>query len=143
MARHGGLVVDSVRAVVVSAVDGRGERPRIVHRSMLRKSRHGDRRSVAGWLAGCIHCIVEPDQASGGGGPDRKYREMSRLFLGVGGSEARGVGSHRARHTTSGSLLGWRAGGSLSFSTLLHGSRRRGTHVRWDEGGSCVAPGAS
>lgn len=140
MARHGNLVVDSVRAVVVSAVDGRVERPCIVHRSMERKSRHGDGRSVAGWLAGCIHCIVEPDQASGGG-PDRKYREMSRLFLGVGESEARGVESHRARHTTGGSLLGWRAGDSLFFSTLLHGSRRRGTHVRWDESGSCVAPG--
>ena len=88
MAAHGGLLVDGVRAMVVSGVDGRRECPRIVHRSMLRKGRHRDWRSVAGWLAGCIHCIVEPDQASGGG-PDRKYKEMSWAFLGVGGSTAR------------------------------------------------------
>jgi hypothetical protein len=103
VAAHGGLLVDGVRAMIVSGVDGRRECPRIVHRSMLRKSRHRDWRSVAGWLAGCIHCIVEPDQASGGG-PDRKYREMSWAFLGVGGSTARrerAVGGGRDREAES------------------------------------------
>ena len=106
MAAHGGLLlVDGVRAMVVSGVDGRRECPRIVHRSMLRKGRHRDWRSVAGWLAGCIHCIVEPDQASGGG-PDRKYKEMSWAFLGVGESTARneravGGGGRRRQKTGS------------------------------------------
>lgn len=81
-AAHGGLLVKGVRAMVMSGLDGWSEWTRIVHRSMLRKRRHGIWRSVAGWLAGCIHCIVEPDQASGGG-PDRKYREVSGAFLGV------------------------------------------------------------
>jgi hypothetical protein len=91
VARHGGLLVNAVRAIVAavlceSGVAGRREWSCTVHCSMLREIRHEGWRSVAGWwLAGCIHCIVEPDQASGGG-PDRKYRETPRAFLGVGGS---------------------------------------------------------
>jgi len=67
-------------------VDSRCEWSCIVHRSVLKEVRHGsrDRRSVAGWLSGCIHCIVEPVQASG-----RMAQNGSpRTFLGVGGSTA-------------------------------------------------------
>lgn len=140
---------------MVTGLDGWSEWARIVHRSMLRKRRHGIWRNVAGWLAGCIHCIVEPDQASGGG-PDRKYRETSGAFLGLGlgrmGMDGGGVRKHglrcgvvrvggrnngtpathgRTRHSF---LMGWkkreRAGLFLSPRLPAPRSRRCGTHAR-------------
>lgn len=131
----------------MGGVDGGRVWPLIVHRSVL-KIRHGEGRDVAGWLAGCIHRIVEPNQACGGQTQDREYSEASRPFLGL--RETVGGGWHRARHThrLSFSLFFFifffyfiffpgGSSASCAFSTLLHGSRRPG-RTRKAMGGAAV-----
>jgi hypothetical protein len=71
-----------------------------------------------GWLAGCIRCIVQPGQASGG--PKTGNTEMYQPFL--------GVGEHGGRVAQSPAHYSPRMKG-LSF--FLHGSRHAGrTHKR-------------
>ena len=79
--------------MVMPWVDGSRAECLIVHRSMLKKIRHGGHgKEQRGWLAGCIDCITASWNQTRLAGDPRQERKDRQRCLGLLGREKLGLG---------------------------------------------------